>query len=141
MIRTAGCILIMMLAAAPASAAERIACPPELHVQPREVASVPQGWSAWIDAVNTHHYLKQVSLYDGEPKELASLVPDLNDKKNAVWTLTSNQRGYYLACAYEGSSVQLYRRVPEGTKACRVSFEEGISQVGGGASIQSATCE
>ena len=118
-------ILLAVAALATAPSPSLVDCPRTLAVEQKPL-EVPAGWSAADDG--SPHRLAQVTFFDGLPAELASLVYD--DEASAekewtgIWHFEPNPRGYWIACAYSGTSVVLSRRLPAEVKVCRVTYEK-----------------
>ena len=94
----------------------QVACPATIQVSQR-VMTPPAGWS--VDATTTQtHKLSGATLYDGPPKEQASLVPDSRLPDKSTWLLRPNPRGYYLECRY--GEVALSRRIANELKQCEL---------------------
>jgi len=93
------------------------ACPQTIQVSPR-VMNPPAGWSVDAEPVTQTHKLSGATLYDGPPKEQASLVPDAREKGTSTWLLRPNPRGYYLECRY--GEVTLSRRISNELKQCQL---------------------
>jgi len=92
------------------------ACPQTIQVLPR-VMNPPAGWSVDAEVTQTHK-LSGATLYDGPPKEQASLVPDAREKGTSTWLLRPNPRGYYLEYRY--GEVTLSRRISNELKQCQL---------------------
>jgi hypothetical protein len=115
----------LFLAAGPAAAAD-FACPAVLVLHPTQKADVPDGWA--VREQGETHWLDGASVFDGPPEEQADLVPDNENAapSAAVWTLDpKSERGYWLACRYEGTETTLAAKVPTGAKKCAVSKKKG----------------
>ena len=110
-------ILLGMLMQQPAAPAVQNACPATIQVS-QQAIKPPAGWSA--DTETGTHKLANVALYDGPPKEQASLIPTTDTKQIATWVLRPNPRGYYLECLYEGTEVKLSRKVGADAKQCQL---------------------
>ena len=100
-------------------------CPSTLSVEQRAVEP-PAGWSATDDG--SPHRLTGVTFFDGPPAERASLVygeeASAEKEWTGIWNFEPNPRGYWIACAYSGTSVVLSRRLPAEVKVCRVRYEQ-----------------
>jgi len=95
-------------------AAPSAPCPPTISVTQTLSAAVA-GWEPFED--ETPAQLMSVGVFDGHPRERASLVPDADDeaagKRTAVWQLSENgRRGYWLVCYYDRSRLALTRALP-----------------------------
>lgn len=118
-------VLLALATLAAAPSPSLVDCPPTVAVEQKPVAP-PAGWSAADDGAP--HRLTGVTFFDGPPAELASLVYD--DQASAekewtgIWHFEPSPRGYWIACAYSGTSIVLSRRLPAGVKVCRVTYEK-----------------
>lgn len=72
--------------------------------------------------------LANVQLFDGDPSELASLVPDSEDE--TVWTITPEMWAYqkkegrdmFLVCSYKGAKNAVTLKVPADTPKCTMQL-------------------
>ena len=116
-------LVVAALAAAPSSSL--VDCPSTLAVEQKPVAP-PARWGAAADG--SPHRLAGITFFDGPPAERASLVYD--DEASAekewtgIWHFEPNPRGFWIACAYSGTSIVLSRRLPAEVKVCRVAYEQ-----------------
>ena len=114
---------VALLGAAAANPA--VDCPRTIAVEQKPVAP-PAGWSVADDSLP--HRLAGVTFFDGPPKELASLVYDdsatAGKEWTGIWHFAPNPRGFWITCAYSGTSVVLSRRLPTTIRVCRVTYEE-----------------
>ena len=107
-----------------AARAEIVACPDQLAVQ-QSVTPTPAGWQSF-DSQDAHP-LAGVSLSEGHPSELATLVPTSDRKQGKVavttWSFIPSKDGYWLSCLYAGTSMAVTRKLPDGVKSCRVESD------------------
>jgi hypothetical protein len=106
--------------------ADFTACPPSIDVQKQQLAKAVAGWTA-AQGSEPRHDLWYVTMYDGEPKEMASLVPDISGKLRSGWTLAPTTRAYWLECHYTQTTLVLARPVPAGAKTCEVTYVPSVS--------------
>lgn len=96
-------------------------CPAKINVQ-QSASSVPDGWNSFHD--QDLYPLTNVSLSEGEPSKRVTLVPTGDRKKGktsvTTWVFTPSSDGYWLSCLYSGTSIGMTRKLPDGTKSCRV---------------------
>src|SRR5262245_52091693 len=118
-------LLLAVAALATAPSPSLVDCPRTLAVEQKPVET-PEGWSAADDG--SPHRLDQVTFFDGPPADLASLVYDdeatAEKEWTGIWHFEPNPRGFWIACAYSGTSVVLSRRLPAEVKECRVTYEK-----------------
>jgi hypothetical protein len=90
------------------------------------------------------HRLEMVTFFSGPPEENVSLVYDERSKVRGgwvgTWNLPHDTRGYWIRCSYEGTSVELSRRLPDTVGSCRVTYEEGLHTSSGMPVIRKIEC-
>jgi hypothetical protein len=102
---------------------------PKTPLVMQQIKSVHPGWTMSLDDAN--HVLKNITVYDGNPSELASLIPDKANRNRkeiySVWYINSEQKMYtWIKCEFSGTSVTLSQPVPLGTKEIRVYYIPNI---------------
>ncbi|HEY2774990.1 MAG TPA: STY0301 family protein [Candidatus Binatia bacterium] len=115
-------------------------CPATVHVT-QEAASTPAGYLVAKSADPT--VLAGLTIFDGPPKDLASLVPDNADTGSSVatWTIAQDrERGLYVSCIYSGTRIQLQRKLPASVTSCRVTYDNNV-HVDGYPQIKSMSCK
>ena len=79
-------------------------------------------WIMILSTNNTHSTgtLLNVAVYDGHPKEMASLVPDIDQEPSqpSTWELNSASHRYWLACVYKGTDAKYALNLPAGLSQC-----------------------
>jgi hypothetical protein len=101
-------------------------CPATIQTQ-QAMTAAPAGWAASVDEVRSS--LIGIKVSDGEPKELAWLVPDRTLAGGTQeWTLGASARGYWVTCVYDRTRVVLSRKVAAGAKRCRVFYDSSYAQ-------------
>ena len=134
-------LVFLVVMAACFAAAQDVRCPERISTTQTLSQSVP-GWTNQMDA--TPNMLAGVTLYDGPPKDMASLVPDethLRGKLLASWDLTPNPgRQYWLACGYSGTRVTLARPLPTELRTCTVTYDPKVT-IDGLPSIERLACK
>jgi hypothetical protein len=136
-------LLALALHSSPAAAAGEtggLACPTTFEVE--QQAKAPEGWTLGNDRAPVR--LASVTFFDGPPAERASLVYDEQATSGgqwvATWRLGKNPRGFWISCAYEGTTATLSRRLPETVAACRVTYEKDVHLGSGLPAIQRIDC-
>jgi hypothetical protein len=75
----------------------------------------------------TVHRLQSVDVFDGDPRELASLVPDEQPGRGrplAIWKFAPvRERALWLACGYRGTSSTVTQELPAATSQCKASYK------------------
>lgn len=118
----------MLLMALALSTSLQFDCPPQIESR-QQLLTRPQGWQemtrdlAGQPSQSLHHRLDNLSLFDGEPGELAQLKPDNGDSQEThFWSLDGSQtRPLYLVCHYRDSAITLQQALPPGLRYCRVN--------------------
>ncbi|MCC6368325.1 MAG: hypothetical protein IT165_32775 [Bryobacterales bacterium] len=99
------------------------------------------GWQDGSSGIPTQ--LAGVTIFDGKPRDGASLVYDrkktLAREWIATWSLTKGQ-AYWLSCSYQGTVLTLERRLPPDASHCTVTYERD-TQVAGLPAIQAMSCQ
>lgn len=128
-----------MLVAAPALA--DVSCPMSIRVDQGLTAPVAD-WTAGAEVLPTE--LSGLTLFDGPPEELASLVPDGDSETDKTttefWTLAANPRGYWITCHYSSTTVTLTQRLPDTAARCEVVREKEVAFIGGQKVVRSMAC-
>jgi len=125
--------------AAPALA--DVSCPLSITVSQALTAPVAD-WTEGAESLPTE--LSGLTVFDGPPEELASLVPDGDSETDKTatefWTLAANPRGYWITCRYSSTTVTLTRRLPDSATRCEVVREKEIAFIGGQKAVRSMAC-
>ena len=121
---------------APIAAAPASTCPPTLSVA-QTVAGGVAGWEPFED--DTPIQLMSVGVFDGHPRERASLVPDSDTasagRRVAVWMLPGNgTRHYWLACYYDRSRIAVTRMLAGDITRVEVTRDPQVT-IGGQAEV------
>jgi len=108
---------------ADAKAASSATCPPAIPVA-QTLSEAVGGWEPFEDDTPTQ--LMSVGVFDGHPREQASLVPDSDEasagRRTAVWQLdASSSRNYWLVCYYDRSRVALTHALARGITRVEVT--------------------
>jgi hypothetical protein len=107
-------------------------CPESISVEQKIVDS-PTSWNVTYDTVP--HRLASVTFYDGPPAEMASLAYDKQLKRKSEWTALwyfqpHSERGYWLSCGYDRTSVVLSKQLPLQVAQCEVTYLKGRTLAG-----------
>ena len=97
-------------------------CPLAVETK-QSIQTTPAGWTVLQTPAPSR--LTRVAIFDGPPREEASLKPDNGDTDEApVWTLSpDNPRGYWLVCYYDDTSIALSKRLPGKVSNCRAVLD------------------
>lgn len=87
-------------------------------------AQAPAGWEA-VPSMQPGAF-SGIGLFSGHPREMAALVPDRQSRRGkqlvSTWDLPGGSEGYWLACAYTQTSLQLAQRLPAGLTRCTAAY-------------------
>jgi len=111
-------ICAALLLSSPAISAETFTCPPAIKLTPQAIVQPVPGWQPLPMAA--HHVLNGARLFDGDPADLADLIPDQNNAAGMAWRLFENM-SYTFVCTYGGTDMTMAAKVPAGVKQCTVS--------------------
>jgi len=100
-------------------------CPQEITLDKAGARTEQSDWSVRPDKTP---YLTGADVFDGDPVDLASLVPTSDRRVNkdlsvVAWTLNGDfPRGKWVACRYEPGAFYLARRLPDAVTRCEVQW-------------------
>ena len=104
---------------------------PKQPIVNQQIESTHPEWRVSLE--KNQHVLKSITIYDGDPKELASLVPDKTikekekEKMYSVWTFESkSERNIWIKCEFTGTSISLSKSIPIGVKELRIYYNPNI---------------
>jgi len=117
-------IFTALLLNGPAIAAETFICPPFIKLTPHATVQPVPGWQPLPMA--EHHVLTGARLFDGDPADLADLVPDKNNAAGMAWQLFPNM-SYTFVCTYAGTEMTMAAKVPTGAKQCATATKTFIN--------------
>lgn len=106
-----------------------IMCPPSIEVQEKLAAEPPNGWNQ--RTTDGLRYLGGVTLFEGDPKQQASLVPDADRQTTgkdriATWKFTKSQGPIWLSCSYNGTGITFTRPLSGDVRLCTLNYAPGI---------------
>jgi hypothetical protein len=95
----------------------------------QQIESSHPGWA--IASEDTKHILKDITVYDGNPIELASLIPDksIRNKKEmySVWFIAKESKHrVWIKCEFSGTTITLSQALPSDTKVIRIYYNRQI---------------
>jgi hypothetical protein len=101
------------------AATSTFTCPPRIESSTKVVGT----WSIFIPdgkEVEASGEYENSAIYNGHPKEMASLVPDIDKTPPAPskWDLKSEPGAYWLACSYRGTHVLYVMKLPKIYSQC-----------------------
>ena len=101
----------------------RFECPAEIQTTQNIKEPAPEGWAS-IPNPQSKKYLDSISVFDGPPEELASLVPDNEENQilsKTVWSFHKKKdRPIWLACSYLRTDIVLAKALPLEITQCKV---------------------
>lgn len=119
-------------------------CPPTINEAPP--ATPPNTfWEGMIYPGRGEVRLESIMMFDGHPREMASLAPDEDHSSakeiTSVWHLHQNdtQRGIWMACTYSNTNAIRTVRVPRQLRRCRLTQGRGRSEQSD--ALKSFSCE
>jgi hypothetical protein len=123
------CSATLLLAAAPVMHAAEIFCPPQIEVQEKIATDAPAGWIA--QTADPIRYLGGVTVFDGDPVDKVSLVPDADRRATgkdriATWKFVKPKNPIWLVCSYNGTGVTVAKQLPANIRMCALTYAPGI---------------
>jgi hypothetical protein len=110
-------IVVMCLVLISPCLAAEYKCPESIKTEQKLVGSAPLDWANDIDHQRIH-LQDGIMVFDGQPSELASLVPEVQ-KNKTYWTFNkAKDRPIYLTCDYIGTAVRIIRPLPKEFTKC-----------------------
>ena len=103
-----------------------IKCPEKIVTSQKIIEAAP-GWKEFVrpdgDDAKPHRwsYVEGISLYSGDPTDIAQLKPDDENAQEDSWTFgapSSPERPLYMACVYSNTRMQFVRALPLTVKKC-----------------------
>lgn len=118
-------------------------CPPTLA----ESTPAPPPNSHWQGLIYMGQgtpKLATIMVFDGHPREMASLVPDESTSSKeaiAVWRfrLSDSPRGIWIACTYTNTNAMFAMRLPSTVRECRLTQHR--AGLGKSAAFKSFRCQ
>jgi len=138
-----GTALFAVFLLSKAAIANKYSCPASI-VTHQTIQKTFHGWQSGQHSES--HQLKHVSLYDGPPKDLASVKPNNEDSMSkhgySEWDLSmkSENQKYWIECIYQNTTVRFSKQLPDSVSQCRVVFDSRLT-VDGFPRVKSVVCE
>lgn len=105
-----------------------VLCPEEISVTQR-VDNLKEGWTAY-DEQPQHRFLN-VLFSEGDPGKQVILVPTQQKKRmkgqTSTWLFGPSVEGYWVSCEYTGTSVVVFKKLPENIRSCIVEYDANFS--------------
>ena len=116
--------LLLVLLTTPSLAAEPFSCPSAISFTAQVNVQVVPGWKPL--PMPERHALAGARLFDGDPADMADLVPDRITPPLTSWKL-SPDRHYTFVCIYNGTEVTFAAGVPKSAAMCSVAVKRFTS--------------
>ncbi len=104
--------------------------PPAIDVK-QNISTIPDGWTPSQEQAK--HVLAGITVFDGRPEEMASLVYNHEVEQKAKhrmilsWHLYANSKdGIWLRCSYAATNVVLSAPLPPNVKELRVTYDTNV---------------
>ncbi len=101
-------------------------CPVSLEVD-ETLKQSPEGWTEGRS--NIPRRLSGITIFEGDPKELASLVGEQHKTSKtalvSTWRFTPGTQ-YWMSCSYSGTRIVLSRPIPPNYRACVVTYATDV---------------
>ena len=119
-------ITALLFAACGAWAVEP-ACPASIAVE----ESLKQRYEGWIEGrANEPRRLSRITIFEGPPEELASLIGQQHNVSKATmvstWRLTPGGR-YFMSCSYSGTRIVLSQPIPSNYREVTITYSRNVS--------------
>jgi hypothetical protein len=118
------CALCVIFLSTPCRAQPGV-CPEKITVHQQLAEPLP-GWIPKLD--DAPNKLAEITFYDGEPEQKASLVNDsvtrTGTTETAIWHFKPGQdRQIWLSCSYSRTAVLVTQSLPRKTSTCSVAYD------------------
>ena len=103
-------------------------CPSEIQVE-QKVIGLPTDWKE-ADSQREHRFIN-IMFSEGEPSKQVILAPTQQKKGKRTlvntWVFSPSASGYWLSCAYSGTSMIVSQRLSEKITSCEVEYDASFS--------------
>ena len=121
-------VMILIGSHAVFAASNAPVCPPEIQVE-QKVIGLSADWKE-SDSQREHRFVN-VMFSEGEPSDQVILAPTRlkKGKRTLVntWIFLPSATGYWLSCAYTGTSMVVSQRLSEKITSCEVEYDTNFS--------------
>lgn len=133
-------VFMLSLSLAAAAQAAEFTCPDEIDTT-QKIANNVMGWDAFVDR-QYNGILESVSLYDGNPSQLADLKPDNGDtdETDLKWDFGATMKNLWMRCNYAHTRITLTQKLPDGYIKCTAERDKDMS-VSGQPVFKKLVCE
>ena len=101
-------------------------CPATLIVE-ETLKQTPEGWTQGRGDIPQR--LSGITIFEGNPKELASLIGEqrkTSNKMTSTWRFTPGTQ-YWISCTYSGARITLSRPIPSSYRALVITYDMNVS--------------
>jgi len=123
------------------SARAEVVCPDTIEVT-QSATAASADWQ--VRDSGDKPSLERVTIYEGPPREQASLKYDRELKRKSelvlFWNLPPNKEGYWLECGYTDTSKTLVRKLPAITAICEAIYDRTESFPDGSPVVRRVRC-
>lgn len=100
-------------------------CLPVIDTRQNVVTLAPY-FTVYTDKSRLKNHLVGITLFEGHPREMASLKPDNGDEKGPwFWTLDpKSPYTYFMLCEYSSTVVTMIKGLPSGFTTCRTMHKD-----------------
>lgn len=135
-LRCVGRAVVLATAFSGSALAVEFRCP-ETITSYQQLADPAPGWTGFsrdyggtagnpaVERLKNHSAFSHIEVYDGEPKELADLMPDNGVDTWSFEAPSPSDRPLYMACVYGDTFVRLVKRLPADVVKCRAA-KDGV---------------
>jgi hypothetical protein len=116
---------------------KEIAVPPTVETN-QQIVKCPDGWRVFDEIENVKpekspHRLRDISVYDGHPSRMASMIPDVDQEVKSkkrwisLWKLMPvSKDGSWIKCSYGGTRLGLCMPLPQKATEIRITSNTEI---------------
>lgn len=102
-------------------------CPESVETT-QSLVFTPEGWRSLSDKTKDIQPLERMTIFDGNPEEKASLVPDNEGaQQDLTWT-NHTLKGFWMACSYSQTTARLIREIPRTVKKCVLKLKSNSAK-------------
>lgn len=121
----------------------KIDCPESIN-STESLQTTNDAWQVEADLGKRSRFLDTIAIYSGNPKEMASLVPNKikqkNRKRTSIWEFSKSSAGeFWVSCTYTNSMLMLAKPLPKNVQRCELT--ERLLATGVSLGIENMRCE
>ena len=107
-------------------------CPKKI-VTSQKLVNQAAGWSEFMrpngdGTVDNWAYVSGISLYSGDPNQIAELKPDDENSQLPYWTFgepAKAEEPLYMSCFYHGTRIEFTKKLPLNVRKC-TAHRDGV---------------